>query len=287
MPDAAAPDSAAATPALAQLAGFLRRHPGALVLSGAGLSTASGIPAYRDEDGVRRGKAPIQGPEFRAQDAVRRRYWARSMVGWPVLRAAEPNPGHHAIAALAHAGWLGAVVTQNVDGLHRQAGSVDLVELHGNIHAVLCLGCRARFTRAFIQSLLEQGNSGLARACALPAPDGDAHLEPDALERFHVPYCPRCGGVLQPDVVFFGDGVPALRNAQATAALERAGALLVVGSSLTVASGYRLCRMAAEAGWPIAAVNRGKTRADALFSLKIEAAAEAALPALAALLSSP
>lgn len=284
MPDAAF-DFAVDQPALAQLAEFLRRHPGALLLSGAGLSTASGIPAYRDEDGVRRGKAPIQGPEFRAQDALRRRYWARSMVGWPVLRAAAPNPGHHAIAALESAGWLGAVVTQNVDGLHRQAGSINLVELHGNIHAVVCLGCRAHFTRAAIQSLLEQSNPGMAQAYALPAPDGDAHLEPDALDQFRVPYCPRCGGMLQPDVVFFGDGVPALRSAQAKAALERAGALLVVGSSLTVASGYRLCRMAAEAGWPIAAVNRGKTRADPLLSLKIEAGAEAALPALAALLS--
>lgn len=284
MPDAA-PDPALDESALERLAEFLLRHPGALLLSGAGLSTASGIPAYRDEDGVRRGKAPIEGPQFRADEGVRRRYWARSMVGWPLLSAAEPNPGHRAIAALEAAGWLGAVVTQNVDGLHRRAGSVNLIELHGNIHAVVCLGCRAHFTRAFIQQLLEQANPAAAPARALPAPDGDAHLEPDALDVFRVPYCPRCGGMLQPDVVFFGDGVPDPRRAQAGSALERAGALLVVGSSLTVFSGYRLCRQAAEAGWPIAAVNLGKTRADPLLGLKIEAGAEAALPALAALLA--
>jgi NAD-dependent SIR2 family protein deacetylase len=271
---------------LNELAEFLLRHPGALLLTGAGLSTASGIPDYRDRDGVRRGQQPVQGPEFRRLDAVRRRYWARSMAGWPLLRDAEPNPGHRAIAALETGGKLSFVVTQNVDGLHQRAGSARLIELHGNVHAVACLSCRAHFTRASIQSQLELANPGRAGALALPAPDGDAQLEPDALNEFHVPYCPRCGGMLQPDVVFFGDNVPPERSAQTQQALERADALLVVGSSLMAYSGYRLCKMAFDSGKPIAAINLGTTRADHLLSLKSSAPAELVLPALARLFHS-
>jgi len=273
---------------LNKLAEFLLRHPDTLLLTGAGISTASGIPDYRDRDGVRRGQEPVQGPEFRRLDAVRRRYWARSMAGWPILHAAEPNPGHRAIAALEACGKLSLVVTQNVDGLHQRAGSARLIELHGNIHAVVCLSCRAHFTRAFIQSLLEQANPSRANpvADALPAPDGDAHLEPDVLNEFHVPYCPRCGGMLQPDVVFFGDNVPPERSAQTQQALERADALLVAGSSLMAYSGYRLCKMAFESGKPIAAINLGTTRADHLLSLKIPAPSELVLPALARLFHS-
>lgn len=273
---------------LNKLAEFLLRQPGTLLLTGAGISTASGIPDYRDRDGVRRGQPPVQGPEFRRSDPVRRRYWARSMAGWPILRAAEPNPGHRAIAALEACSKLSLVVTQNVDGLHQRAGSARLIELHGNIHAVVCLSCRAHFTRAFIQSLLEQANPGRANsvAGALPAPDGDAHLEPDALSDFHVPYCPRCGGMLQPDVVFFGDNVPPERSAQTQQALESADALLVAGSSLMAYSGYRLCKIAFDSGKPIAAINLGITRADHLLSLKIPAPAELVLPALVRLFHS-
>lgn len=265
---------------LTLLAEFIDRHPDLLVLTGAGISTASGIPDYRDKDGVPRGKAPVQGPQFRKLDAVRRRYWARSMIGYPTLSRAAPNAGHRALAALQEQGRLGALMTQNVDGLHQRAGSAAVLELHGNIHQVLCLDCHAHFTRAFVQQQLVEANPSMAGIEAQAAPDGDAHLEPDALADFQSPWCVHCGGMLQPDVVFFGDGVPAARAKAALALMEAAGALLVVGSSLTVYSGFRFCRMAAAAGKPIAAVNLGKTRADDLLALKVEDCAEQVLPAL-------
>jgi NAD-dependent SIR2 family protein deacetylase len=268
-----------------ELADFLKRFPKALVLTGAGLSTASGIPDYRDRDGNRRGRLPIQGPEFRNSPAVQRRYWARSMVGWPALARSTPNDGHRAIAALEAAGRIGSVLTQNVDGLHQQAGSSDVLELHGNIHAVICLACHARFTRAFVQAQLEQINPDMACAKAMPLPDGDAQLEPDALTAFQLPWCVHCGGTLQPDVVFFGDNVPPVRTVDALARMEAADALLVVGSSLMVYSGFRFCRLASESGKPIAAVNLGRTRADHLLSMKIEASAENILPGVQALLN--
>jgi NAD-dependent SIR2 family protein deacetylase len=256
------------------LADFLLRHARTLVLTGAGLSTASGIPDYRDRDGVRRGNMPIQGPDFRKSDAVRRRYWARSMAGWPTLARAAPNPGHHALAALEAQGKIGFVLTQNVDGLHQRAGSRGVLELHGSIHSVTCMGCGARFPRASVQAQLLQENPELADALAAPAPDGDAHLEPGALDRFAAPACAHCDGALAPDVVFFGDGIPAARTAFALAQMEAADALLVVGSSLMVYSGFRFCRMASETGKPIAAVNLGRTRADHLIGLKLEESAE-------------
>ncbi|MDO8040736.1 NAD-dependent protein deacetylase [Janthinobacterium sp. SUN137] len=270
--------------ALDQLAQFLRRHPDVLLLTGAGISTASGIPDYRDTQGVRRGNAPVQGPDFRRQEAVRRRYWARSMVGWPTLARAVPNPGHLAIAQLARRRRIGGLVTQNVDGLHQQAGSTAVTELHGSIHGVVCLDCRARHTRRLIQDQLEHDNPQLLGATATPAPDGDALLEPSQLATFHLPVCPRCGGTLQPDVVFFGDGVPAACAAEAESKMHEAGALLVVGSSVMVYSSFRLCRMAAETGKPVAAINLGKTRADHLLAFKTEAPAQDILPALTAML---
>jgi NAD-dependent SIR2 family protein deacetylase len=267
------------------LAEFLARNPKTLVLTGAGLSTASGIPDYRDRDGVRRGKMPILGPEFRKSTSVQRRYWARSMVGWPTLARATPNGGHRALARLEAHGQIGFVLTQNVDGLHQQAGSHAVLELHGNIHAVVCLECRSQFPRAFVQAQLLDANPGLAGAMAAPAPDGDAHLEPEALDHFRLPSCVHCGGALMPDVVFFGDGIPAARTACALAQMEAADALLVVGSSLMVYSGFRFCRMAAESGKPIAALNLGRTRADHLINLKIEESAEQVLALVPALMN--
>ncbi|WP_314441344.1 NAD-dependent protein deacetylase [Massilia timonae] len=266
------------------LAAFLARHPRTLVLTGAGLSTASGIPDYRDRDGVRRGRLPIQGPEFRRDVAVQRRYWARSMVGWPLLARARPNDGHRALAALEAAGKLGFILTQNVDGLHQQAGSHALLELHGNIHYVSCLACDARFPRAFVQTQLEFANPALLQAMATPLPDGDAALDPDAVTGVAIPACVHCGGVLMPDVVFFGDNVPPARTACALAQMEAADALLVVGSSLMVYSGFRFCRLAQAAGKPIAAINLGRTRADDMLALKLEASAEHILPQVAQLL---
>ena len=267
---------------LTELADFVQRHPRLLVLTGAGMSTASGIPDYRDQNGVRRGNAPIQGPDFLRHDAVRRRYWARSMAGYPTLARARPNSGHQALARLQTQGRFKALMTQNVDGLHARAGSDPVLELHGNIHQVVCLDCHAAFSRAFVQTQLHDANPDLAGVSAAPAPDGDAHVEPDALATFHIPWCVHCGGMLKPDVVFFGDGVPAERTAGALALMEQADALLVIGTSLIVFSGFRFCRLAQAAGKPIAAVNLGKTRADDILSLKVEAAAEQVLPALLA-----
>ena len=267
-----------------ELASFLARHPNTLVLTGAGLSTASGIPDYRDRDGVRRGRLPIQGPEFRRSPAVQRRYWARSMIGWPVLAQARPNAGHAALATLEAGGHIGALLTQNVDGLHQRAGSQAVLELHGNIHAVLCLDCGTRVTRSSVQEQLLRANPHVANAAAQPLPDGDAQVEPEFLDDFRLPVCGQCGGALMPDVVFFGDNVPTTRTASALAQMAAADALLVVGSSLMVFSGFRFCRLAAEAGKPIAAVNLGRTRADHMIALKIEASAERLLPQVAELL---
>jgi NAD-dependent SIR2 family protein deacetylase len=267
------------------LADFLARHPHALVLTGAGLSTASGIPDYRGPDGVRRGRAPIQGPEFRTSIAVQRRYWARSMVGWSTMAQARPNAGHVALAALELGQRIGSVLTQNVDGLHQRAGSLSVLELHGNVRTVRCLDCQATFSRAFIQTVMSEANPSLVDALAQPAPDGDAHIEPDALEEFHAPFCLHCGGTLTPDVIFFGDNIPAARTVEAVNRMEQADALLVVGSSLMVYSGFRFARMAAASGKPIAAINQGVTRADDLIGLKVEVSAELILPEVARLLT--
>lgn len=274
------------------LAEFLERYPRTLVLTGAGLSTASGIPDYRDRDGTRRGRQPIQGPEFRRSSAVQRRYWARSMVGWPIMARARPNDGHRALSRLEKRGRFGYLLTQNVDGLHQQAGSLAVLELHGNVHSVACMHCKAQFPRAFVQTQLEEANpvlaaalaAALADAAANALPDGDAAIEPDSLLDFNLPCCIHCGGALAPDVVFFGDGIPLARTACALAQMEAADALLVVGSSLMVYSGFRFCRMAHGSGKPIAAVNLGRTRADELIALKIEESAERLLPRVAGLL---
>lgn len=268
-----------------QLAQFLQRHPDVLLLTGAGISTASGIPDYRDSDGVRRGNAPVQGPDFRRQPAVQRRYWARSMVGYPTLSRAQANPGHLAIAQLARQGKVGSLVTQNVDGLHQQAGSTGVTELHGSIHAVVCLDCHAHYARRTVQDMLEYDNPQMVGATATPAPDGDALLEPTQLASFVVPRCLHCGGTLKPDVVFFGDGVPAACAAEAAQKMQDASALLVIGSSVMVYSSFRLCRMAAESGKPVAAINLGKTRADDLLAFKLDTPAQDILPLVAALLA--
>jgi NAD-dependent SIR2 family protein deacetylase len=266
--------------AVNELANFLERYPNSLCLTGAGMSTASGIPDYRDREGIRRGRLPVQGPDFRHSEAVQKRYWARSMIGWPVLAKAQPNAGHRAIAQLEANGRLAGLITQNVDGLHQRAGNLNVTELHGSIHSVVCIECGARFSRLHIQSLLEEANRALAGAAAVPAPDGDAHLETEYPADFSIPCCERCAGMLMPDVVFFGDGVPRSRTEEAEKRVRNADAVLVVGSSLMVHSGYRLCRIAAELGKPIAAINLGKTRADHLLSLKTEQPSESLLPLL-------
>ncbi|MFP6561453.1 NAD-dependent protein deacetylase [Paraburkholderia sp. B3] len=266
--------------ALDALQAYVERHPRLFVLTGAGISTDSGIPGYRDENGAWKRSPPITLQEFLGSEAWRRRYWARSLLGWPTVGLAQPNGAHRALARLETAGYVGALVTQNVDGLHQRAGSRDVVELHGSIGHVHCLDCGAHYTRASIQPLLEANNPEVAASIAQPAADGDAHLDFDGNLPFVVPACAACGGMLKPSVVFFGENVPRERVAQASAALDEADAVLVVGSSLMVFSGYRFCAWAQQRGKPVAAVNLGRTRADPLLALKVEAPCAAALDAL-------
>ncbi|CAN7670873.1 NAD-dependent protein deacetylase [Trinickia sp. LjRoot230] len=273
--------------ALDAMSEFMRRHSRLFALTGAGISTASGIPGYRDTNGEWMRAQPIQLQAFLGSDAARRRYWARSMVGWPMLARAQPNAAHRALAQLGSAGRIAALVTQNVDGLHQRAGSEAVIELHGSIHDVTCLACGAVHARAAVQAALERDNPSLDAAVAEPSADGDAHLEWSALDTFRVPTCAHCGGMLKPSVVFFGESVPRMRVDAAIAALESADALLVIGSSLMVYSGYRFCVWASRAGIPIAAINLGRTRADALFALKLEAACGDSLTALAERITGP
>ncbi|SCY46819.1 MULTISPECIES: NAD-dependent protein deacetylase [unclassified Pseudomonas] len=252
-----------------------------LVLTGAGISTPSGIPDYRDSDGVRRGRQPMMYQEFLAQPEARRRYWARAMLGWPRVRQARPNVAHEALAELQAQQRITGLITQNVDTLHDQAGSQDVIELHGSLHRVLCLDCGQRSERQQIQRLMETENPYLAGVDAVQAPDGDTLLDPAFEARFQVPHCPHCGGErLKPDVVFFGENVAPLTATRAMQAVEQAEGLLVVGSSLMAYSAFRLCRAIKDQGKPLLAINRGKTRADELLDLKLEEPCEQLLPLL-------
>ncbi|MGE7816928.1 NAD-dependent protein deacetylase [Pseudomonas sivasensis] len=253
-----------------------------LVLTGAGISTSSGIPDYRDSEGVRRGKAPMMYQEFLATPQARRRYWARAMLGWPRVRIATPNKAHMALATLQQRQRISGLITQNVDTLHDQAGSHDVIELHGSLHRVLCLDCQQRSDRNVIQRLMEAENPYLAGVDAVQAPDGDTLLDPAFEERFQVPRCPYCHGQrLKPDVVFFGENVATATAAAAMAAVEHAEGLLVVGSSLMAYSAFRLCKAMVEQGKPVIAINLGKTRGDELLQMKVQASCEVLLPLLA------
>ncbi|WP_339484129.1 NAD-dependent protein deacetylase [Pseudomonas sivasensis] len=253
-----------------------------LVLTGAGISTSSGIPDYRDSEGVRRGKAPMMYQEFLATPQARRRYWARAMLGWPRVRIATPNKAHMALATLQQHQRISGLITQNVDTLHDQAGSHDVIELHGSLHRVLCLDCQQRSDRNVIQRLMEAENPYLAGVDAVQAPDGDTLLDPAFEERFQVPRCPYCHGLrLKPDVVFFGENVATATAAAAMAAVEHAEGLLVVGSSLMAYSAFRLCKAMVEQGKPVIAINLGKTRGDELLQMKVQASCEVLLPLLA------
>lgn len=265
---------------LAALTDFVRRHPRLLVLTGAGCSTEAGIPDYRDANGAWKRNEPMRFQLFVADPLARKRYWARSMVGWHTMSSALPTAAHRALAHLERAGHIELLVTQNVDGLHNAAGSIQWVDLHGRIDTVCCLACGARSPRAALQRELMQRNPLWAALDALSAPDGDADLESHDFAQFDVPPCAQCGGMLKPDVVFFGESVPRERVAAVREALSRADAMLVVGSSLMVYSGYRFVEDAVAAGKPVAMVNRGRTRADALLSLKVEHEVGAALKAL-------
>lgn len=275
--DSGAPAAVAPSDALRE---FLARHRRLFVLTGAGCSTPSGIPDYRDADGGWKRAQPVTFQAFTGQAPTRRRYWARSLAGWPRFAAARANAAHHALAALEAQGRIEMLVTQNVDGLHQQAGSEAVIDLHGRLDQVVCLGCGALSPRADFQHALLDANAGWDRHIAEVAPDGDADLEGVDFSTFHVPDCTQCGGMLKPDVVFYGEAVPRARVEKAVDHLHRSDAMLVVGSSLMVYSGFRFARMAAEAGIPVAALNLGRTRADDLLALKLEADCAQALAAL-------
>lgn len=260
-----------------ELEAFVAQHPRLFVITGAGCSTDSGIPDYRDLEGGWKRPQPVTYQAFVGELMTRKRYWARSLVGWRRFGSALPNGAHHALARLEANGKLALLLTQNVDGLHQAAGSQHVIDLHGRLDQVRCLACERRIPRVAFQALLLDNNPTWANLDAGDAPDGDADLDDQDFSGFVVPPCPHCGGMLKPDVVFFGESVPRHRVEDATRALETADAVLVVGSSLMVFSGYRFVNAAYRAGKPIAAVNLGQTRADPLLALKVEQSCAAAL----------
>ena len=257
---------------------------GVLILSGAGLSTESGIPDYRGPTGLARkvsGSSPMTYQTFTGSAAARRRYWARSYLGWRHIARAVPNNGHRAVAELSRRGLLTGIITQNVDGLHQAAGASEVTELHGSLHRVLCLSCGQRTSRADLDRRLAAANpGGDAETAALINPDGDAVLAAEATESFQVVDCSACRGVLKPDVVFFGENVPRPRTEACYALVERASALVVLGSSLTVMSGFRYVRHAAKLPRPVVIVNQGVTRGDRYATATLDAPLGPALSAL-------
>ncbi len=263
------------------LADLLGQHRRLFVLSGAGCSTASGIPDYRDRDGRWKVGEPMRYQEFLHSAEARRRYWSRSFAGWPRVAQSQPNAAHRALAALERAGLVHQLVTQNVDGLHQAAGHRRVIDLHGRLAWVDCLDCRSRLPRAEVQERIAAANPQQITTPSAFAPDGDALVSPAQASVFRVPDCPSCGGVLKPAVVFFGENVPRPRVEHALGRLRESAAVLAVGTSLTVYSGFRFCREAAGRGIPVALVNRGKTRADDLAAIRVDGDVGAVLSALA------
>lgn len=251
-----------------------------VALTGAGLSTDSGIPDYRGPASPKR--TPMTYQEFRSGEGPQRRYWARSYVGWARMAHASPNDGHHALADMERTGTLRGLITQNVDGLHTAAGSHTVIDLHGRIADVVCLDCGTSSPRTELQQRFAALNPGFVEAAGAgiaAAPDGDAEL--DAVEGFRLAPCTVCGGLLKPDVVFFGENVPKDRVALAYSWVDAAGALLVAGSSLTVMSGLRFVRHAHRHGIPVVIVNRGVTRGDEFAEVRVDAGCSEVLTALA------
>ena len=242
-----------------------------VVLSGAGLSTESGIPDYRGETGSLRRHTPMTYDQFVGSADGRRRYWARSHLGWRTIARAAPNDGHRAVTALRRDGYVSAVITQNVDGLHQAAGTPGVVELHGSLDRVICLGCRRTSPREDLDRRLHAANPGFAAEATRINPDGDAELADEVVSVFRPVPCAGCEtGVLKPDVVFFGENVPRERVGECYRLVDEAEALLVLGSSLTVMSGLRFVRHAAQAGKPVVIVNRGETRGDRYAALRVD-----------------
>ncbi len=269
-----------------QLAEFFQSHQSLMVLTGAGISTDSGIPAYRDSNGEWLHSKPILYQDFVSEQASRQRYWARSMLGWPRMQNNAPNRGHHVISELQQAGFINALVTQNVDGMHQKAGSKNVIDLHGRIDEVICLECQQLSSRQTWQARLVELNPEWQTrvVIAKDKPDGDVEIEKANYHDFEVPAC-ACGGIIKPDVVFFGESVASKVVDQCKDYLKQAKALLVIGSSLTVFSGFRFVRWAEEQQKPVAILTYGKTRGDDLASLKIEAGCSETLDGMKCLLT--
>jgi len=259
---------------------FIERHPRLCVLTGAGVSTSAGIPDYRDEQGEWKRARPVEFRPFMTNPNIRKRYWSRSAVGWPFIARAQPSAAHRALARLEARGLVQMLITQNVDGLHEAAGSRNVIALHGRLDVVRCMQCAHTEPRAEFQSRLLTNNPAWADVEGRIAPDGDMDLDARDYSDFEVPDCSECGGILKPDVVFFGENVPRERVTSAFAGIANSEALLIVGSSLMVYSGFRFAEAAAAAGKPIAAVNLGRTRADHLITLKISQSADLVLSAV-------
>jgi len=251
------------------LAEFLHTHPRVLILTGAGISQDSGIPTYRDNTGKWLSRTPIQERDFLTNPQTRQRYWVRSYYGWPLMRDAKPNLAHISLAEMERRGQVELLITQNVDRLHQQAGSENVVDLHGRVDQVRCLGCATHFTRSDVQSMLHEENNLPEQIFQTPRPDGDMEVPDSLVTSLTSPVCKSCGGNLMPNVVFFGGSVPRPTVQHCMSALERADALLVLGSSLSVLSGLRFCRQAQKLGKPVAIVNPGKTRGDDLAQLRL------------------
>jgi NAD-dependent SIR2 family protein deacetylase len=277
--------SSAHAEVLGSLAELCRDGP-IVVLTGAGCSTESGIPDYRGPETAARARNPMEYKAFVGDAASRQRYWSRSLVGWPRVGRAQPNPAHLALATLEERGLVAGLITQNVDGLHRRGGSRRLIELHGDLERVVCIGCRRASSRDVLQRRLRAANpSALAAEVREIAPDGDAVLAIDH-SAFEVPACEGCGGVLKPDVVFFGEAVPLERVRAAEEMVDHARALLVVGTSLAVYSGLRFVRRARARGLPCALINLGPPmRGAELFDLHVDEHAGRVLPELATVMT--
>lgn len=253
---------------------------GVVVLSGAGLSTESGIPDYRGPTGVARGATPMTYQAFTRDPAARRRYWARSHLGWRTIGGARPNGGHRAVARLQALARVDGIITQNVDGLHQAGGAHGVVELHGNLARIVCLDCGALTARDEHSARLDAANPGFAAAVTRVNPDGDVDIDDGALDGFAVVDCVSCGGMLKPDVVYFGETVPAARVSRSFGLVAGARTLFVLGSSLTVMSGRRFVVRAARDGVRVAIVNQGATRGGPYADLTVDAALGEVLPDL-------
>lgn len=254
---------------LEQLADFLARRERVLIISGAGISTASGIGDYRNADGEWKRPQPVQHQDFMQREDWRRRYWARSMVGYPEFLRAVPNVAHETLAAWESRGRISGVITQNVDRLHQRAGHEQVIDLHGRLDQVVCMSCGQLSSRGELQAWLEQHNPGVVGTAFSAAPDGDADLERDDFADVRVPVCAGCGGILKPNVVFYGDSVPREIVDQAYGWVDHADAVLVLGSSLMVFSSFRFVRHAHADNTPVAAINRGVMRGEELFAVKV------------------